>query len=134
MQDKLVKIFQKVKYEPEANLSGNIWRKIIARDNLTVRFKLWAFGFAGLASLGGLIPVFKILFADFVRSGFFEYFSLIFSDTGSILSSWKEFVSSLMESLPVVSVVLTLSLLFICFLSLRYLMKQIGKNQLSLSI
>ena len=125
MQDKLVKIFQKVKYEPEANLSGNIWRKIIARDNLTVRFKLWAFGFAGLASLGGLIPVFKILFADFARSGFSEYFSLIFSDTGSILSSWKELFFSLAESLPVISLVSALSLLLIFFLSLKYLVKHI---------
>jgi hypothetical protein len=134
MEDKLIKIFQKAKYEPESDLEQVVWSTIIARDKRTTRFKLWTYGFVGLASFAGLIPAFKILFTDLAHSGFYEYFSLIFSDTGSILSYWKELIFSLTESLPVVSIIFTLSLLFICFLSLRYLMKQIIRNELIFNI
>ena len=134
MQSKLIKIFKKARYEPEPDLEQAVWSTIIARDKRTTRFKLWTYGFVGFASFAGLIPAFKILFTDLAHSGFYEYFSLIFSDTGSILSYWKELIFSLTESLPVVSIIFTLSLLFICFLSLRYLMKQIIRNELIFNI
>jgi hypothetical protein len=134
MEDKLIKIFQKAKYEPDYDLTRIVWSTIIIRDKRNSRFKLWIFSFVGFASLVEMVPTFKILFTDLTRSGFYEYFSLIFSDTGSIISYWKEFVFSLAESLPVFSIISALSLLFICFLSLRYLMKQIGKEQLILSL
>jgi len=134
MQSKLIKIFKKARYEPEPDLEQAVWSTIIARDKRTTRFKLWTYSFVGLASFVGLIPAFKILFTDLAHSGFYEYFSLIFSDTGSILSYWRELIFSLMESLPVVSIIFTLSLLFICFLSLRYLMKQIIRNELIFNI
>jgi hypothetical protein len=81
-----------------------------------------------------LVPTFKILLADLTRSGFYEYFSLLFSDTGSIISYWKEFTFSIAESLPIISIISVLSLLFVCFLSLKYLIKQINKNQLISSL
>ena len=130
MEDKLIKIFQKAKYEPESDLEQVVWSTIVAREKRVTQFKLWAYGFVGLVSFAGLIPAFKILFTDLAHSGFYEYFSLIFSDTGSIFSYWKELTLSITESLPVFSIIFTLSLLFICFLSLRYLMKQIIRNEL----
>lgn len=130
MQEKLTKIFQKVKYESDPNLALHIWRAIVVRDKYMARLKLWAFALVGFISFVGLVPALKTLSGDLAQSGFYEYFSLIFSDGGSVLSYWKELVFSLAESLPTVSIILTLSLLFICFLSLRYLMKQISKSQL----
>jgi len=82
----------------------------------------------------GLIPAFEMLLNNLAQSGFSEYFSLIFSDGGSMLTYWKELSFSLAESLPVMSIILTLSTLFVCFLSLRYLIKQIGKNNLMSAI
>ncbi|MFZ1019878.1 MAG: hypothetical protein WAN61_02725 [Minisyncoccia bacterium] len=130
----LTEIFQKAKYEPDSNLAPVIWRKIIARDKYRTQIKMWAFAFAGSTSLLGLIWAVKTLFTNLAQSGFYEYFSLIFSDSGVLVSFWKELVFSLAETLPIVSITLTLCLLFVCFLSLRHLMKQVGKNQLSLSI
>jgi hypothetical protein len=129
MQHQLIKIFQKAKYEPDPNLASSIWRAIVRRDKRLTQFKSWTFGLAGFISLAGLVPAFKILSGDLAQSGFYEYFSLLFSDSGSILSHWKELFFSLAESLPATSIVLTLSLLFVCLLSLRYLMKQIGQRQ-----
>ena len=134
MDNKLQKIFKKTSYEPEPELAQMVWSAIIARDEKATNLKLWAFAFMGLTSLSGLVFTFKTLFTDMARSGFYEYFSLLFSDTGSILSYWKEFTFSLAESLPIISILCVLSLLLVSFLSLKYLMKQINRNQLISSL
>jgi hypothetical protein len=131
MENKLTKIFKKAKYEPEANLAFSIWHTIITKEKRLTRFKSWSFGFIGLTSLAGLVPAFQILLNDLAHSGFYEYFSLLFSDGGSMLTYWKELALSLAESLPTMSIIFTLSLFFVCFLSLKYLVKQIFKNQLT---
>jgi hypothetical protein len=130
MQDKLTKIFQRAKYESAPGLASYIWRKLLIRNKHIAQFKLSVYAVVTLISFGGLVPAFKTLAADFTQSGFYEYFSLIFSSSGSIFYYWKELVFSLAESLPVMSIVLTLSLVFICFFSLRHFMKQIDKRQL----
>jgi hypothetical protein len=133
METKLTKIFQEAKYEPDSKLARAVWGAIVRRDKLITRLKLWAFALLGLVSFGGLVPATQALFDDLTRSGFYEYFSLIFSDSRSVLYYWKELSFSLAESLPIVSTIFALSLIFACFLSLRYLMKQVGRNQLILS-
>ena len=132
MQDRLTKVFQKAKYEENFNLGQDIWLTLIKREKRHTQIKLWLFVLAGIASLVGLVPAFKILGSDLTQSGFYEYLSLAFSDSGLILSAWKEFMFSLAESLPILSIVFTLSLVFIFFLSLKYAMKQIFRNQLLL--
>jgi len=134
VKQKLVKAFREIKYEPDANLAENVWRTIVLRNKRMAQFKLWSFAATGIVSLAGLVPAFKILSNDLAQSGFYEYFSLIFSDSRLIISYWKELVFSLAESLPTVSIIFTLSLIFVFFLSFRYAMKQISKGQLSLSM
>lgn len=131
MQNKLTKIFKKAVLEPNPNLVPAIWNTITIYDKRINRIKLWIFTFAGFASLAGLIPAVKELLSDFAQSGFNEYFSLIFSSSGSILAFWREWIFSLAESLPTMSIILTFSLLFICFFSLRHLIRQADGNQLS---
>jgi hypothetical protein len=130
MEETLEKKFQKAKYGNPENLSENVWRAIIARDQRITRIKLWAFASVAALSVSLLIPAFRILLTDFKQSGFYDYLSLIFSSGGSIISYWKELAFSLAESLPAISIILTLSLLFICFFSMRHLMKQVGKRSL----
>jgi len=129
MQDRLTKAFQKAKYAENSNLVENVWQAIVLRDRCIVRVKLWAFSVIGIFSLAGLAPALKTLSTDLAQSGFYEYFSLVFSDSGLILSVWKEFTFSLVESLPVLSIIFTLSLIFVFFLSLRYMAKQIINNR-----
>jgi hypothetical protein len=130
MENKLTEIFQKAKLEPGLNMAGDIWRALILRDKRITRFKLWASATILLASLVGLFPVANALLNDLARSGLYEYFSLIFSNGWSVLSYWKELTLSLAESLPTTSIIFTLSLVFVFFLSLRYMVKEIYKNQL----
>jgi len=128
MQDKLAEIFKKAKYEPTPDLAFSILNKVVREKNIA-KFKLWIGTFTGVASLVTLIPVFQMLLDDLAHSGFYDYFSLIFSDSGMMFSYWKEFTLSLAESLPMMSIIFTLSLIFIFLLSFRYVMKQIGRNQ-----
>ena len=130
MQDKLIKIFKEAKYEPDSTLPLSVWRAIIIREKRMAKIKLWSFSIVGIASLSILIPVFEMLLTDLAHSGFYEYFSLIFSDGGSMITYWKELSLSLVESLPLMSIIFTLSLFFIFFLSLKYFLGQIGREKL----
>ena len=129
MQDGLTKVFQKAKYKEDSLLAQNVWQAIVLHDKCIARVKLWAFSVVGFSSFIGLVPAFKILSTDLAQSGFYEYFSLAFSDGLSYLSYWKEFSFSLAESLPIMSITLSLSLVFILFLSLKYISKQIISNR-----
>jgi hypothetical protein len=133
MEQKLIKAFQEIKYEADSNLSLTVWQAIVLHDKCIVRVKLWVFSAIGAFSLIGLVPVLKMLTSDLIQSGFYEYFSLAFSNSGSMITYWKDFLSLLAESLPIISIILSLTLIFIFFLSLKYTMREIVKNQLSLS-
>ena len=132
MRENLKKAFSNANYAPKANLSLNIWQAIMRRSQRIAYIKLTVLSLVGLASLISLIPVFRALIADFSQSGFYEYLSLAFSNGESLITYWKEFISLLAESLPVESIIGSLTLTFIFLLSLTYLMKQIIRNKLIL--
>lgn len=127
MEKELTKLFHKAKYKENQNLSNNIWSVVTTRNKRITRIKLWAFSFIGFASLAGLIPAWRVLSNDLTQSGLYDYLSLVFSNNGSVLSYWKELTLSIAESLPTMSIVLSLSLVFIFFLSFKYAVKQIIK-------
>jgi len=141
VEQELKKAFRLIKYQQKSDFPEDIWQAIVLRDKRNARIKLWVFSATGLFSLIGLAPASKMLFNDFTQSGFYDYFSLLFSSNGSLITFWKDFLLLLAESLPVVSILLLLILIFVFFLSLKYAVKQIIKytrlsdenNQLSLS-
>ncbi|KKP87448.1 MAG: hypothetical protein UR91_C0048G0002 [Candidatus Nomurabacteria bacterium GW2011_GWC2_35_8] len=133
MEKRLIKAFQKAKYQMNVNLPENIWQAIVLRDKCINRIKLWAFSAIGVSSFIGLVPVFRIMLKDLTQSGFYEYFSLAFSSNGLIITYWKDFLLLLAESLPIMSIIMFLMLIFIFLLSLKYITKQIIKGQLALS-
>ena len=119
MEQKLQKLFKQAKYQPESRLSGDIWRVINIRDRKISIIKSWSYGFAGLLSFVFLIPTINSLIEQFSQSGFYQYLSLVFSDLGSISLYWKEFMSSLVEAIPVTSLMLTFLLFFILLVSFK---------------
>ena len=134
MKKELRKAFLNTKIEADSSLAQNIWDSIIARNKRVARFKLWAFSSVSLASLIGFIPAWHLISNDLAQSGIYEYLSLAFSNGSSFFAYWKEFVLSIAESLPTISIALSLSLIFIFFLSLRFATKQIIRGQLILTI
>ena len=125
MRENLKRAFLKASYQPEAGLADDLWQTIEKRKNRSAHFKLTILSITGGASISGLASTLKILSGDLAQSGFYEYFSLIFSDSRLMLAYWKELAFSLAESLPIMSMIISLSLIFILFLSLKHLMKQI---------
>jgi len=125
MEKDLKKAFQNMTFEPKESLGDDIWLNIIAREKRSTRVKLYIFSVVSFLSVLGLIPALEALFNQFTQSGFYEYFSLIFSSGSNLFSYWKELVLSLAESLPIMNIIFSFSLVFIFLLSLRYVLKQI---------
>ncbi len=132
MEKNLHKILSDCACCPETDLPDHIWHAVVIENKHQTRIKLWIFSLVGVGSLAAIIPALNTLITRFSESGFYDYFSLIFSDIGSVATAWKEFGLLLTESLPVMSITITLALVLIFFISIRYTVKQIIiNNQLS---
>jgi hypothetical protein len=124
VNDDLIIAFEKVKYHPERRLSDDIWRSIEIRQKRSSIIKLYSYAGLGFISLIGLIPATINLLGQFSRSGFYNYFSLIFSSDGYLNIYWKELALSVINSLPVISLMFSSLLIFILFISLKYAIQQ----------
>jgi len=125
----LQKLFKNATYRPECQLSGDIFRVIESKSAQIARFKKFGYLSLSILSLSGSVLSIKILIEQSTRLGFFRYLSLAFSDSGVIALYWKEYVLSLADSLPIVSLILSFFLLFILFISIRKVSYQF-KNKL----
>jgi hypothetical protein len=133
MNNNLKNAFSNSRYEPEENLTNNIWQKILSRNRRIKSFKIGLFSSIGAISLFGLIPVLKSLASAFAQSGSYEYLSLAFSGNGEISLYWKELLMSIAESLPTINIIYALTLILIMFISIKYIMKQFTNNKLSIN-
>ena len=104
--------------------SKELFFKVIGRIKkekrmITVRRRLVLFSGAFAISSGFIIPVFNATKNGLATSGFLEFSSLIFSDTRLIIANWQSFMFSLLESVPVMSLITLLILVLIFFKSLK---------------
>ena len=97
--------------EPPAGLLGAVVARVesLERRSAWARSVVFAIGF--FVSLLAFVPALQSVRASMAESGFLTYLSLLFSDTGAILSTGQSFALILLESLPVFSVALLLSVL-----------------------
>ena len=87
-------------------------KKSLARRNLFI------FGAADVLSGAGLVLTLIYVANLFVTSGFYNYISLFWSDTGAIGVFWQEMLLSLVESLPVLGLMAFLSVAAVLIFSL----------------
>ena len=85
-------------------------------------------------SLLSFIPTLPIAIADFSQSGLGKIFSLLVSDPGTVVTFWQDFTLSILESLPVVSLIMTLFIVLVFLASLRSLLNNIAKMPTKLSL
>lgn len=123
--NKLKEAFQKASYHPESRLSDDIWSFIQKKELIQSKIKFWSYSSIGLFSLIGFIPVFKSLLTRMSTSGFYDYLSMAFSGGSTISYYWKEFLLSLVDSLPFTSLVFSLFLLFILIISIKKSLEQL---------
>jgi ABC-type spermidine/putrescine transport system permease subunit I len=112
--------------EPPAGLFDRTMRRIRKEQRLlAIKWRLAIFSVASLISLVALIPTFKMAQTGLNESGFIQFFSLLLSDSGVVITYWQSFVLALLESLPAVSLALFLAAVFASLESVKLLIQNI---------
>lgn len=129
MKNSYKKLFNKLEQiEPSEKLLAVIIERIDLLKRRSVRIRLAVFGTVATASLAGMIPSFQYVARGLYQSGFYEYISLLFSDSGTVLVSWKAFALSLIESLPFIEMTIFLAAVFAFLFSVKSVIGNININ------
>ncbi len=112
--------------EPPAGLFDKIMYRIEKEKKiLTLRRRIIIFSFGLIGSAVAFIPAFAHARSGFVESGFYSFFSLLFSDTEVVLTYWGNFLQSLLETLPVVGLAALLATVAVFLESLKMLIRDL---------
>ncbi|MBU6431075.1 MAG: hypothetical protein KGJ58_02540 [Patescibacteria group bacterium] len=129
MNDNYEKLFQTLeRFEPSRKLFSLVTARIYLAQRRSARIRLIFGGMMAIASFAAIVSSFQYAIREFYQSGFYEYFSFLLSDSGYVLSSWKEFSVSLAESLPLTSITIFLAAVFAFLVSAKLAIKNIRPN------
>jgi hypothetical protein len=117
-----------IKDEPSPRLLGKVLARIEIEKQGVARTHFLYFMCASLLSFAALIPAFKNVTSALSQSGFPHYFGLILSDMDAVLLSWKEFSLLLVESLPLITILICLTAAFVFFWSFREAMRNMNRS------
>jgi hypothetical protein len=93
------------------------------QKNLIIKKRLISI-ISGLSLIGSLIafiPILNLIQIRLAESGFFKFFSLIFSDFKIVASYWQNYILSLLESLPILNLLALLIVILIFLKSLQFI-------------
>jgi hypothetical protein len=111
------------------DLPENLYSAVVSRigsaKRKSAKRRLVFIGSAILLLLGAFAEAFADTVNSLSRSGFYKYFSLIFSDGFVLLSYWKEFAFSLVESFSLPEFIVLLSLTLVILISIRAMMRNV---------
>ncbi|MFA6552135.1 MAG: hypothetical protein WCT19_01385 [Candidatus Paceibacterota bacterium] len=119
MKNRGVSFVKMSQINPPENLAEKIVLCINLKKKQVAKTRLAFGGIFALFSFGAIIPVSQYVFSGFMNSGFFQYFSLFFSDIGSMMPMWKNFALSMAESLPAFELMAFLLVVLILMASIR---------------
>lgn len=110
-------------------LPVGLFEKIIKRIHREKRLRtvrrLAVFSVALVGSIAVIMPAFQAMRTAFSESGFAAFFSLIFSDSAAMLVHWQSFGLALLESLPAMSIIAFLAVIFVLLESLKFLTRDL---------
>ena len=120
------KLFTKLNVpEPPGYLFDRIMFRIGEEQRiLAVKRNLVLFSAGLMGSVAAFFPLFNIMRAEVIKSGFLQFLSLVFSDFGIVRNYWQDLAFSLLETIPA----LNLFLLFGVILAFLTLLKLWIKN------
>jgi hypothetical protein len=109
---------------PPPGLLGRVMSRIEReREVRTIRKRLAIFAAFFAGNLSVSLPVWNFFRADIVRSGLWRYFIILFYDFREVTKFFGDYVFSLLESLPVLSLICFLAVV----LAMVYLLKALIK-------
>jgi len=94
--------------EAPEDLLGRILDRIAYAERRAARVRLVIFASFSFMFVSALVPAFLYMLAEFERSAFYTYLSLLFSDAGILAGSWQDFAFTLFESAPIIGIALVL--------------------------
>jgi hypothetical protein len=114
----------------QPGLPSELFGRIIARLRkeerlLSIKRKIVLYSLTTGGSMLILMLVFRAFQSDLISSGFLQFFSLLFSDFSFVAVSWQNFSLSLLEALPVMSLLLLLAAFLTFWQSSKSLVKNI---------
>src|SRR3990167_8949977 len=87
--------------QPSDKLFLRINEQIQHSTVVQARIKASSYGLLSLVSVVCLVPLIRYAFTEAAHSGFYDYLSLLISDTGYFIQNWKITIASVAESLSV---------------------------------
>lgn len=115
----------KLNLTPPADLLGRVVARLAREKRINSFRRLLFFSFSSAVSLAGIILLFRSVASSLLESGFWRFFSLLFSDFSVVMANWQNFFGSLLESLPIINLILVLALLAVFLESMKLMTKNI---------
>lgn len=110
-----------------AGLLNTILERIKEEQRLlTIRRRITLFSLAAATSFAVCIPALNTTKAELAQSGIMQFLSLAFSDPDSVFMFWSDFALSILESIPVLSIAISLAAVFAFLISLKALAHAVG--------
>lgn len=92
---------------------------------IKIRRRVVVFAVSVAVSAAALVPAWQQVYLGFIESGFFHFFSLLFSDAAIVMIYWRSFLLSLLEALPVMSLIVFSAVVLVFLESLKSLIKDL---------
>lgn len=104
---------------PEGLLARTLDRLEKAKQRRAFK-RLTLFSLGLIASATALVPLGRMFYVEVSASGFWQFFSLLFSDFGAVMAVWQNFILTLLETLPVFSLAGFLAAIFVFLELLKF--------------
>ncbi|HEV8666466.1 MAG TPA: hypothetical protein VN665_01280 [Candidatus Paceibacterota bacterium] len=111
--------------EPPQGLYGSIMSRIDLAKRRAAKTRAGLSGLVAILSGAALVPVAEYTAQQFYASGFYDYLSLLLSDHTLVMTYWREFGLSLVESLPSLAILLFVPIAVALVWSLMRLVKNV---------
>jgi hypothetical protein len=102
-----------------AKLRANILTRIGREEFRRARIYLFASATVGAVGVFGALLSIKYMLQGLSQSGFYNYFSLLISDPDMMLTYWREFALSIVESAPFIGITILLAAIAVLMFSAR---------------
>lgn len=120
MENSYAKLFRSI---PDAEPCSIIFEKVLIRieESKVRKTKIDFAGFTTLAlvAVGSFVPAVIYIENSLAKSGFYDYASLLVSDSAFVFLNWKSLLFSLVDTVPITEIVVSLGLVSIFIYSLH---------------
>jgi hypothetical protein len=111
------------KASPPHDLHTRVMTQIVCAEKRAQRIWVMWYSIISLGSLAGMYEAVQFIIQDITKSGLLQYLSILFSDGGTLLGYWKEFMLLLAESLPIFGLALFFATVFVFLESIKLAVK-----------